>query len=90
MIAAHETNGQDWRAAYHERCRDGVRELKAERAAQVKRRLYYGHRVYVVKDMTDAQIEEVARIEAERSCQRAINELAYGERIAKQNRGEAA
>lgn len=90
MIAIHETNGQDWRAAYHERISDGIEELRQERARQVKRRLYYGTRTYIVKDLTDQQIEEVARIEAERTCQRAINELREGERVSKLNRGEAA
>lgn len=89
MIDASETADQDWRGAYAERITDGIAELKQERAAQVKRRLYYGNRIYVVKNMTDAQIEDVARIEAERTCQRAINELREGERQAKRNQGLA-
>ncbi len=87
-VTAQEYTG-DWRAAYHERIVEGIGELKAERARQVKRRLYYGNTIYVVKDMTDRQIEEVARIEAERTCQRAINELREGERQAKRNQGIA-
>lgn len=86
-----ETKGQDWRAAFYHRMVEGIAELKQERSAQVKRRLYHGHKTYVVKDLTDAQIEEVARLEAARACERAINELAHREAVQadKRARGEA-
>lgn len=88
----YESEGQGWRAAYAQSVRESVLQLKQERAVQSKRRLYYGHKTYVVKDMTDAQIDVVSRIEAERACERAINELAWNEAIlaSKRARGEAA
>lgn len=84
-----EVTGEEWRAAFHDRVVDGIAELKQERAAQVKRRLYYGQVTYVVKDMSDAQIEAVARIEAERSCERAINEQAAAAKVAKRHAGQS-
>jgi hypothetical protein len=90
QIEHYEVPGEDWRYAFACRVREGITELQQERARQVKRRLYHGHRVYVVKDMTDAQIEAVARLEAERSCERAIREHDEGKARAKRNQGCAA
>lgn len=90
QIEHYESTDQDWRYAFACRVRETAAELKADRARQVKRRLYHGYRVYIVKDMTDAQIDEVSRIEAAQQCERAIRELAEGEKTAKRNQGIAA
>lgn len=88
-IEHYESKGEDWRAAFYERLVDGMAELKQERAAQVKRRLYHGTQIYIVKDLTDAEIETLARLEAERTCEQAINEQKEAKRLAKLHRGEA-
>ncbi len=81
-----EDREKNWRRSYQEGVGIKIADLKAERLAQVKRRLYHGTRTYVVKDMTDAQIEAVARLEVERDVQMAIN--MHNERI--HQRGHSA
>jgi hypothetical protein len=88
-IEHFETEGEDWRGAFYERFTDGILELKQERAAQVKRRLYLGNDVYVVKDLSDAEIEAVARHDATLTCERAINEQREAATRARMNRGQA-
>jgi len=63
----------NWQHSYQTGILQKIQDLKIERDAQVKRRLYYGTRTYVVKDLTDAQLEELARIEAQRDVEMAIN-----------------
>lgn len=68
-----EDKTRNWRDSYQRGIGIKIRDLKNERAAQVKRRLYIGCKTYVVKDMTDAQIESVARVEAACDVEMAIN-----------------
>lgn len=80
----------NWRRSYHEGIAIKIDDLKRERAAQVKRRIYIDDRAYAVRDLTDSQIESFARREAERDINRAIIERDRATALMRARRGQAA
>jgi len=82
MIPAIEHNeriGEDWRAAFRSMVDENVLQLRQDRHAQIRRRIYLGMSTLVVKDMTDVQIDLVSRRLAEKDCERGIIEQRQAE-----------
>ena len=78
-IELYEDPTFNWRRSYLTGLEQTMQDLRQERYAQVKRRIYIGQETYVVKDLTDAQLELVARRELERSTEAAIIRRERGE-----------
>lgn len=63
----------DWQQSYVLSIRDAATALRQERWARTGRRIYDGPRSFVVDRLSDSQIDSLARQEAERAVQQAIN-----------------
>lgn len=71
-IEHNEDPVYNWRRSFLTGLGIKIQDLKQERAAQVKRRIYIGTEIFVVKDLRDDQLEMVARRDLERDTERAI------------------
>lgn len=68
---------QNWRRSYHETIADEIkalRDLRSDPLCRAYREVGARRRVVSVVDMTDAEIEEVARLQAEKTLNRALHQ----------------
>lgn len=73
-IELNEDPDRNWRRSFLTGLGIKIADLKRERLAQVKRRIYIDDKAYAIKDLDDSQIELVARRDLERDTNRAIIE----------------
>lgn len=88
-VEYREEPDRNWRRAYHEQIGNIRYDLLRARESGDGKPRFWGYKRYVPRDMTDAQIDWLARRMAEAYTERAINEQRAKLAMSRKRQGRA-
>lgn len=89
VIELIEEPGHGWRRAYNEMIGNVCEDLRRARAAGHRRPEYFDWKAWIPAEMTDDEIDYLARRKAERATERAINERKAKQVLSRKRSGHA-